>query len=83
MNVVPVVRYERPVSAWERARAYVPPRPTVRRTSVIDGELYALKRHLEAFETRLNEPRVGDLLRTSMATQGHLYDVRRELQDRY
>lgn len=44
------------------------------------GDLVDLREHLEVFETRLYEPRVGQIMDASNATVGDLYVLRDELR---
>lgn len=45
------------------------------------GDLVDLRKHLDGFEERLHEPRVGEIMDTSRARTGYLYRVRDELRD--
>lgn len=76
----------RPVSSTERAKTYDTTRrrssftPHDDATPPLAGALVDLKSDLEDFEARFYEPRVGTFMDTTLATQGHLYDVRDELR---
>lgn len=47
--------------------------------TTLTGELVDLKEHLDGFDERLREPRVGEIMDATHALSGHLYDVRRDL----
>ena len=47
--------------------------------TTLTGELIDLKKHLDGFDARLREPRVGEIMDASNATTGLLYDMRRDL----
>jgi len=49
-------------------------------STTLRGDLVDLKEHLEGFEARLYEPRVGQIMDVSNATTGDLYVLREELR---
>jgi hypothetical protein len=51
--------------------------------TTLTGELVDLKEHLDGFDARLREPRVGQIMDASNATSGHLYDMRRDIATNY
>lgn len=48
--------------------------------TTLRGDLVDLKNHLDGFEARLHEPRVGQFMDARNATSGDLYDLRAELR---
>lgn len=78
-----VLTADRPITSWERARTYAqtvkPPTPSSKPVDVsraLEGNLRDLQRYCDGLHDRLHEPRVGDLLDATRATQGKLYDLR-------
>ena len=48
--------------------------------TTLRGELVDLKQHLAEFDSRFREPCVGEIMDTSLATQGALYTLRSNLR---
>ena len=49
-------------------------------STTLRGDLVDLKEHLDGFEARLYEPRVGQIMDATNATTGNLYVLREELR---
>lgn len=49
-------------------------------STTLRGDLVDLREHLEGFEARLYEPRVGQIMDATNATTGNLYVLREELR---
>ena len=49
-------------------------------STTLRDDLVDLKEHLEGFEARLYEPRVGQIMDATNATNGKLYVLREELR---
>ena len=49
-------------------------------STTLRGDLVDLKEHLEGFEARLYEPRVGQIMDATSATTGKVYVLREELR---